>query len=201
MTAAQIEAIVRTTQADVRLPIQLPAKRRALAEWGHAWGFTKGAEIGVWEGQFAEELCQGCPGLQLLGVDPWRAYPGYDDPKNDQRRLEQAHQTASERLRPYGVTLLQMTSLEAAPRVENGSLDLVYLDANHSEAAVAADLRAWAPKVRPGGVIAGHDYVIRKAKAHLHVKPAVDAYVQQHAIAPWFVLTGDKSPSFFWVVR
>jgi cephalosporin hydroxylase len=35
----------------------------------------------------------------------------------------------------------------------------VYLDADHSKAGVLADLKLWMPKVRPGGVIAGHDYL------------------------------------------
>ena len=38
------------------------------------------------------------------------------------------------------------------------SLDLVFIDGDHSRDAVAADLAAWLPKVRPGGTLAGHDY-------------------------------------------
>jgi predicted O-methyltransferase YrrM len=49
-------------------------------------------------------------------------------------------------------------SLNAAPRFHEGEFDLVYIDADHSYAAVEADIRAWAPKVRPGGWITGHDY-------------------------------------------
>ena len=32
------------------------------------------------------------------------------------------------------------------------------IDANHDYDAVVADLRAWRPKVKPGGVLAGHNY-------------------------------------------
>ena len=40
----------------------------------------------------------------------------------------------------------------------DGSLDFVYLDGDHSEAAVAGDIRLWRPLVKPGGILAGHDY-------------------------------------------
>ncbi|MGL4420079.1 MAG: O-methyltransferase, partial [Gemmataceae bacterium] len=42
--------------------------------------------------------------------------------------------------------------------VPNGC-DLIFLDADHTEAGVAAELECWAPKLRPGGLIAVHDAV------------------------------------------
>ncbi len=50
----------------------------------------------------------------------------------------------------------RMTSVDAAERYEDGGLDLVFLDADH--ARVAEDIAAWHPKVRPGGILAGHDF-------------------------------------------
>ncbi len=40
-----------------------------------------------------------------------------------------------------------------------GDCDLIYLDADHSEAGVDAELAVWVPKLRPGGVVAVHDTV------------------------------------------
>ncbi len=37
-------------------------------------------------------------------------------------------------------------------------IDAVFIDADHSEEAVSADISAWWPKVKPGGILAGHDY-------------------------------------------
>ena len=37
-------------------------------------------------------------------------------------------------------------------------VDVVYIDADHSEVAVRADIAAWRERVRPGGWICGHDY-------------------------------------------
>ena len=64
-------------------------------------------------------------------------------------------------------------SADAASRFADASLCLVYVDANHGEAAVADDLARYWPKVRPGGVMAGHDYT----KAHAGVARAVHAFL------------------------
>jgi predicted O-methyltransferase YrrM len=37
-------------------------------------------------------------------------------------------------------------------------IDYLYVDADHSYEAVQADLRAWVPHVKPGGLILGDDY-------------------------------------------
>jgi hypothetical protein len=55
-------------------------------------------------------------------------------------------------------TVLRGLSLEQAAKVADGSVDLVYLDADHTYKQVKADIEAWLPKVRPGGWISGHDY-------------------------------------------
>lgn len=52
----------------------------------------------------------------------------------------------------------RMLSTEAAHLYPDDSIDLVYIDANHVYDDVLADIAAWLPKVRPGGVIAGHDF-------------------------------------------
>ena len=45
--------------------------------------------------------------------------------------------------------------------IADGDLDWVFIDANHNYDYVRADIAAWTPKVRPGGIIAGHDYLDR----------------------------------------
>jgi len=51
--------------------------------------------------------------------------------------------------------------IEAAPMYRDGSLDFVFLDSDHSYNATAAAIKAWLPKVKPGGVFAGHDFTPR----------------------------------------
>lgn len=49
-----------------------------------------------------------------------------------------------------------LRSVEAAKLYRDGSLDLVYIDADH--ARLSEDIDAWLPKVRDGGLLAGHDF-------------------------------------------
>jgi SAM-dependent methyltransferase len=54
--------------------------------------------------------------------------------------------------------LIEKDSVAAADAIENGSYDFVFIDADHSYASVRRDVDAWLPKVKPGGIIAGHDH-------------------------------------------
>ena len=53
---------------------------------------------------------------------------------------------------------IRTLSTVGAQQFADQSCDFVFIDADHSKEAVLADIRAWLPKVRPGGIIAGHDY-------------------------------------------
>jgi predicted O-methyltransferase YrrM len=62
----------------------------------------------------------------------------------------------------FGLTHLvspaHMRSLDAAKLFGGQTFNLVFIDTPHDYASVIADLRAWLPLVKPGGIIAGHDY-------------------------------------------
>ncbi len=167
-----------------------------------AMGYRTGAEIGTWIGLFAEEMCLANPGVQLTCVDPWLQYDTYRERKNNQQRLDESYKEACARLKPFGCRILRMTSVEAAALVPDGSLDYAYLDANHARAFVEQDLAAWLPKVRSGGIIAGHDFELPPRKAPwIDVREAVIAWTKAHHVSPWYVLAREsKAPSWFWRV-
>ena len=56
------------------------------------------------------------------------------------------------------VNPIRMKSVDAAKLYDDKSLDLVFIDAGHTYDDVQADIKAWLPKVRDYGFIAGHDY-------------------------------------------
>jgi hypothetical protein len=182
-------------------PVMVPNHGRgSLPSLFDTLGYRVGAEVGVWEGAFSERICHGMPGVELTCVDPWEPYSEYRERKNDRQRLDAAYQSTVARLKPFGCHVWRMTSLDAAECVPDRSLDFLYLDANHARAFVSQDLEAWMPKIRSGGILAGHDYVSNAKKPWIEVKPAVEAFTSKRGIWPWFVLAADKSPSFLWIV-
>jgi len=100
-------------------------------------------------------------------------------------------------LKAHGVTKLvkvvQKPSTVAALDYAEASLDVVFLDADHSYAALRADIAAWWPKLKPGGVMAGHDI-----HTYASVWQAVhDQFKMQNSKLKIEVL-GDQN---IWVVR
>ncbi len=155
-------------------------------------GYTRGAEIGVASGKFSELLCQGIPGLKLMSVDPWTRYE-----RTSQKLCDWRYAHAVRALTPYGVEIKRMASVDAAKEVPDGSLDFVYIDGNHDFDHVMMDIISWAPKVRVGGVVSGHDYY------HFYrggIIRAVDAYTLAHGITAVY-LTNEKESSWMWVKR
>jgi hypothetical protein len=77
-----------------------------------------------------------------------------------------------------------MTSDEAARAIPDGTLDFVYLDARHDYASVVEDIGLWYPKVKPGGVLSGHDYMEQEkiGDTLFGVKRAVDEFVARERI-------------------
>ena len=128
----------------------------------------RAVEVGVSQGAYSARLLSAWRGRELVSVDPWE---GADEVAEQARRL----------LARFGAhsTIWRTTSLEAARRIEDASLDFVYIDAQHDYDSVRQDLEAWYEKVHPGGILAGHDYFDRAGK---RVKSAVDDFMVERGV-------------------
>lgn len=70
---------------------------------------------------------------------------------------------------------LRMASVLASKSFEPAFVDMVFIDGEHDYQSVKADIEAWAPKVKPRGILCGHDYT----QAHREVREAVDQHIDK----------------------
>lgn len=121
-----------------------------------------GAEIGTHKGEFAKYVLSHWRGRHLFCIDPYEKAENYDPSVNNMETDREHHKAAA-----LAVTrsfypradLLHESSEEAAKRFQQHALDFVYLDGDHSLAAVKKDLNTWWPLLKPGGLLLGHDFI------------------------------------------
>lgn len=144
-----------------------------------------GVEIGTYYGAYAHHILINWPG-NLISVDPYINYPKecWLDGCN-LVNLEEAMQHALKLLEPFGerFRLIRKPSVEAAAEFEDCSLDWVYLDGNHDLKHVSQDIIFWYDKVKPGGVLGGHDYGYRNdAQQRCDVMGAVNDFCKESGL-------------------
>jgi len=149
-------------------------------------GSKVGAEIGTDHGQYAQQLCEGISGLKLYCIDPWLPYTEGNN-VHGQEDVDQIYEEAKKRLIPYDCRILKSTSMEAVKTFDDNSLDFVFIDGNHEYNYVFEDITEWTKKVKPGGIVAGHDYKVDPVNDY-GVIEAVNEYTKDNHIAPWFIL-------------
>ena len=128
-------------------------------------GPVKGAEVGVFGGALSYRLLRRSD-LHLTMVDSWEGDGAAYLDKSDWHATLSHEQQIGYYWAALSATdfarerrhVIRARSVEAAASVPDGSLDFVFLDADHSAEALKADLKAWKPKVKAGGFIGGHDY-------------------------------------------
>ena len=149
------------------------------------------AEIGVWMADFSEAIVRAAQPRELHLIDPWlyradfprRWYGGAR--AASQRDMDTICDGARLRMAEYpGVHVHRMTSVDASRMFSDMCLDWVYIDGDHSQDAVAADLEAWWPKIKPGGILAADDYLWRDENGERSVKQALDAFVEANGLKP-----------------
>jgi len=163
--------------------------------------FKVGAEIGVANGTTTKKILQYCPEVFLFAVDRWENVEKPDDLGD---RLEDENYVGmynwdaeagfrkfSNNIRPYKsrVQVLKGDSVEMADQVKDGSLDFIFIDADHSYQGVIRDLAAWVPKLRVGGMLSGHD--IHLAGVHRAVSEKIPNYQEVPGDHVWKAVKED----------
>lgn len=133
-----------------------------------------GAEVGCAECRSSLEFLQ--MGVEkLFLIDVWEHIPNVSGDGNSPESWHQNNfSICQSKLKNYSdrVIFLKGFSTEMAKRIPNKYLGFVYLDAAHDYANVLKDLEAYVPKVREGGIVAGHDFL----SEHYQVKQAVEEF-------------------------
>ncbi len=183
-------------------PIRLRFKRNEMAGLFSELGYKVGAEIGVHQGEYSESLCAKNPKLKLYCIDPWETYESEVEESfsQNQRALNGFYEDTKKRLAPYRCEIIRKTSMEAVKKFIPGSLDFVYIDANHDFKHVTEDIGAWAEVVRRGGIVSGHDYGHYKHRNKgLGAKKAIDNHVKEYDIRTLFLVNKNYQTSWFFV--
>lgn len=120
------------------------------------------AEIGVWKGDLAQAVLNYVPNVErYILVDPWRNLPDWNKPLNKSDiEFDAVRAEALSKVAPFQqkVVELRASTKEARAQIADGSLDLVYIDGDHTLRGITIDLISLLPKVRPGGFIVGDDF-------------------------------------------
>jgi hypothetical protein len=157
--AAALAALARSTHA-------LQSRSTSRDEIGNvlqARGYKRGVELGVQRGVFARETLRRWPRCQeYVLVDAWRRLANYLDAADAPDALqEELYREAVNATAPWAakVSICRDLTTACAKQFPDAHFDYIYVDARHDYVGVAEDLAAWLPKLRAGGIIAGHDYI------------------------------------------
>lgn len=151
-----------------------------------------GVEIGVRMGNNLKSLAKNPKFKEgmLFGVDCWSEVPGkpeVNDVGFTQNDLDMQfiQCTVDFSLDPF-VKIVRNFSYEASLSFPDNYFDFIYIDAAHDYESMVEDLNAWWPKLKPGGILAGHDYisydVIWRGKK-CEVFRAVNEFVVEHGVS------------------
>lgn len=134
-------------------------------------------EIGSWKGRstsFIGRICN-ANGTRLVCVDHWKGSRDRLAPRYEAAlAVEDVEQTFRANMCSLGITVevIAEPSAIAATYFERQSVDRVFLDASHDGPSVTEDLLLWSERLRPRGILAGHDYSPR----HPGLCAAVDTF-------------------------
>jgi predicted O-methyltransferase YrrM len=138
-------------------------------------------EVGCKEGRTTGFILKNVPDSRVIAIDPWMKQEASDDPLKETYEEWDFSKIEKEFWDNVGehkarCTMARATSEFAADNWSRYCLeptvDLVFIDALHDYENVMKDISLWWPRVRSGGILAGHDFN--------HKWPGVERAVADH---------------------
>jgi Methyltransferase domain len=165
--------------------------RRDLAKLCNRLGLRCAVEVGTDQGSFAAEFLEGFEGYQLYCVDPYLPYPEMNRDRTPDLMF------AVQQLAKFlpRVRILKLDSQGAIEQLAEMKVpvEFVYIDASHELWEVRRDIAFWWGILRPGGVLAGHDF----DPGHPGVMAAVKSFAELHDLPVMVTTDADTAPSWF----
>jgi len=121
-------------------------------------------EVGVWKGQslsyFIIDSINKNKNIQIYAVDSFEGSAEHfrDKEPSIMNKTLFTEFTNNMKTLESRYKCLKMPSEEAYKIFADNSIDILFLDAAHDYENVSKDLRNWYPKIKQGGILAGHDY-------------------------------------------
>ena len=120
-------------------------------------------EVGTWKGKSAAymgvEIINSGKSIKFDCIDPF--VPIGDEIPEHKISHEQLKNDFITNMKPLEgrYTLYTTGSPEVTKLYKDGTLDFVFIDGSHKYEDVVEDIKAWLPKIKKGGILAGHDYI------------------------------------------
>ena len=121
-------------------------------------------EVGVWKGMsaayMAVKIINSGKNIKFDCVDYWEYVDYLPDDIEKELFPENLYDTFLKNIEPvkHIINPIKELSWDGAKHYEDKSLDFIFIDAAHDYESVKKDINAWFPKLKPTGIIAGHDY-------------------------------------------
>jgi predicted O-methyltransferase YrrM len=171
-----------------------------------------GVELGVSYGAYSDFLLSNSDLEKLYSIDSWST--DYSETLAatfkhwtiNHGEVEKAEAISREVLSKHGQRSIIMkgNSFDYASQFEDNSVDFVFFDAGHRFTGFALDMINWWPKIKKGGLIAGHDYW---RKHRYEVMDVANAFLFEHRLIMHLTYEdknrtgGGYAPPSFWAIK
>jgi hypothetical protein len=114
-------------------------------------------EIGSYMGESTQVFASSQGFNHIIAIDPLDGYEEFSEMFNyDWKTVEKEFKINTRYF--DNITLLKDYSYNVVDTIEDNSQHMVYIDGDHSYAGVKRDIELFLPKIKEGGIIAGHDF-------------------------------------------
>jgi len=157
-------------------------------------------EIGVREGWYSKYLLEKSNAKLLYSIDPWDFNEENHNPENSFSIAQQNLNCFGERSK-----MIKAKNEDVINDFVNESVHFVYLDGLHDYDSVKLDIHNWWPKIKNGGILAGHDFhetdwpgIVRAVK---EFSKEYNLEINTTGFARYYTGEGDGNKDSWWFIK